>query len=49
MSKYGFDGLEIAPTKVFPEKPYDNLHAVKAWADNIKVASRIMRIWVCSL
>lgn len=31
MRKYGFDGLEIAPTRIFPEKPYDNLEKAEKW------------------
>ena len=25
----GFDGLEIAPTRIFPEKPYEHLSEAK--------------------
>ena len=32
----GFTGLEIAPTRIFPEKPYDDLHSVRRWAENLK-------------
>ena len=32
----GFVGLEIAPTRVFPEKPYDDLYSAKLWAKRIK-------------
>ena len=35
MQKYGFTGLEIAPTRIFPENPYDKLDAVKKWAKNL--------------
>lgn len=33
MKKYGYDGLEIAPTRIFPENPYDNLEEVKKWSN----------------
>lgn len=35
MKIYGFSGLEIAPTRVFPEKPYDKLVEAKAWAKRL--------------
>lgn len=25
MKEYGYSGLEIAPTRIFPENPYDRL------------------------
>lgn len=31
-----FSGLEIAPTRIFPEAPYDKLKEAMAWADNLK-------------
>lgn len=31
MRKFGFAGLEIAPTRIFPELPYDQLSAASAW------------------
>ena len=31
MKKLGFTGLEIAPTRVFPERPYDDLERARAW------------------
>lgn len=36
MKKYGFSGLEIAPTRIFPEAPYDKREEAKSWADNLK-------------
>lgn len=36
MKKYGFTGLEIAPTRVFPENPYDNLEAAGQWSERLK-------------
>ena len=32
----GFDGLEIAPTRIFPEKPYDHLSEAREWAQLLK-------------
>lgn len=32
MQKYGFTGLEIAPTKIFPENPYSHLKEASEWA-----------------
>lgn len=36
IKKYGFSGLEIAPTRIFPETPYDKLEEARVWADNLK-------------
>lgn len=36
MIKYGFSGLEIAPTRIFPEKPYDKLKDAGGWAENLE-------------
>lgn len=36
MKKYGFTGLEIAPTRIFPEIPYDKLEEARIWADHLK-------------
>ena len=33
MQKYGYTGLEIAPTRIFPENPYSNLIEAKNWGD----------------
>lgn len=46
----GFDAVEIAPTRIFPKNPYDNLQAVKAWAKKLKndyglSVSSIQSIW----
>lgn len=50
MHKFGFEGLEIAPTRVFPEKPYDNLEVAKIWKDEIRLKhgfeiSSMQSIW----
>lgn len=36
MQANGFNGLEIAPTRIFPEKPYDKLEEARNWAENVK-------------
>lgn len=35
MKKYGFSGLEIAPTRIIPSAPYDCLDTVKEWRQGI--------------
>lgn len=32
----GYQGLEIAPTRIFPENPYDKLSEAKDWASELK-------------
>lgn len=32
MKRYGFSGLEIAPTRIFPERPYEQLAEAAAWS-----------------
>lgn len=46
----GFQGLEIAPTRIFPENPYNRLPQAKEWADNLKkkyglVVPSMQSIW----
>ena len=46
----GYQGLEIAPTRVFPENPYDKLQQAKEWADDLKkkfglVVPSMQSIW----
>ncbi len=36
MKKYDFSGLEIAPTKIFPNQPYDHTEELLSWADKLK-------------
>lgn len=36
MQKYGFSGLEIAPTRIFPKDPYDKLDVAEKWAGDLK-------------
>jgi len=31
MRKHGFSGLEIAPTRIFPEQPYERIDEAAAW------------------
>ena len=36
LKEIGFQGLEIAPTRIFPENPYDKLSEAKVWAAEMK-------------
>lgn len=50
MKKYGFTGLEIAPTRIFPERPYDKLYEARLWSEKIKkeygfVVPSMQSIW----
>lgn len=36
MKKYGFIGVEIAPTKIFPETPYSHIEEASEWAKSLK-------------
>ena len=50
MENMGFEGIEIAPTRIFPENPYDRLEAAGKWAKEIKrkhrfVVSSMQSIW----
>ena len=40
MINYGFEGLEIAPTRVFPKNPYDRLNEANEWAEELKAEYR---------
>ena len=33
----GFYGIEIAPTRIFPANPYEDLQAAQNWADDLRV------------
>lgn len=35
-SDMGYDGVEIAPTRLFPNEPYDNIDEAKKWARNLE-------------
>lgn len=46
----GFNGLEIAPTRIYPEAPYDKLSEAKDWAAGLKekyglVVPSMQSIW----
>lgn len=50
MKKYGFSGLEIAPTRVFPEAPYNRLNEAAEWAQELKreydfIVPSIQSVW----
>jgi sugar phosphate isomerase/epimerase len=50
MREYGYAGLEIAPTRIFPESPYEKLKEAESWAKelNVKdgfVVPSIQSIW----
>ena len=36
MRKHGFSGLEIAPTRIFPENPYDRLFYAIEWSRGLR-------------
>ena len=36
MKKLDFRGLEIAPTRIFPESPYDKSEDAKKWSESLK-------------
>lgn len=36
LQEIGFQGIEIAPTRVFPLSPYDKISEAKVWADTLK-------------
>lgn len=50
MKKKGFSGLEIAPTRIFPEQPYNRLREAKEWKEKLHVnygfsVSSMQSIW----
>lgn len=46
LKELGFAGLEIAPTRVFPQRPYEDLERAKAWAQGLGLAVPSMQsIW----
>ena len=50
MKKYGFTGLEIAPTRIFPDRPYEKVGEAEAWskkllAENGFVVPSMQSIW----
>lgn len=45
-SEMGYDGIEIAPTRIFPENPYEHIEDASRWARNI--AERYgMKVYSC--
>ena len=36
IKKYGFEGLEIAPTKIMGKDPYEKIKEIKEWKEKIK-------------
>lgn len=36
MEKYGYTGLEIAPTRIFSDFPYDKIKEAELWSNNLK-------------
>ena len=36
MKQYGYSGLEIAPTRIFSEIPYEHMKDAKEWAERLK-------------
>jgi sugar phosphate isomerase/epimerase len=36
MTRYGFSGLEIAPTRIFLEHPYEQVNQASAWAEQLR-------------
>lgn len=50
MKKYGYFGLEIAPTRIFPEQPYDRLEDAANWQRRLQndygfTVSSMQSIW----
>ncbi len=50
MKKYGFQGLEIAPTRILPEKPYDRNAEAAVWRQKLEIdygfcVSSMQSIW----
>ncbi len=50
MKKLGYSGLEIAPTRLFPERPYDRLEQAGQWSGQLAdrygfVVSSMQSIW----
>lgn len=35
MTEFGFTGLEIAPTRIFPERPYEHLEEAMRWREEL--------------
>lgn len=46
MEKFGFEGLEIAPTRILPEAPYDRTDEAAQWAYSLRKSTGLT---VCSM
>lgn len=46
MQRLGYTGLEIAPTRIFPERPYEHLEEARAFAHQLKESYGLS---VCSM
>lgn len=46
IKKSGYSAIEIAPTRIFPDKPYENLTAANAWSERLK---KQYGLTVCSM
>ncbi len=50
MGRYGYEGLEIAPTRIFPESPYEQLEEAYRWKKELQsryglAVSSMQSIW----
>ena len=36
LQETGFQGLEIAPTRIFPHNPYNHVSEARIWAEKLK-------------
>lgn len=50
MKKYGYDGLEIAPTRIFPKNPYGRLQEATQWRKDLRnshgfIVSSMQSVW----
>lgn len=50
MKQYRYEGLEIAPTRIFPNEPYDDLRKAEEWSVNLFeecgfLVSSLQSIW----
>ena len=50
LQKNGYQGLEIAPTRIFPNSPYDHIQEASEWANELKekyqlAISSMQSIW----
>ena len=50
LSTNGFESIEIAPTRIFPNNPYENLEMAKFWSDKLQTdfnlsVSSVQSIW----